>query len=125
MLIISGDDGVEDGPSPSHIDDHEILLKSHTGMFIGILLLAGVITSIVLFYFATGEGDYVKSGLIYWITDIVLQGFVSLTQCTCTSKVVSRPNNQCFFCCSSFPTMATAIAATLSIRPDYICVLDK
>ena len=76
LLFVYYTVGVEDVQSPRHGDDQEILSKSHTGMFIGILLLAGVITSIVLFYFANGDHDYVKSGLIYWTTDVVLQGFV-------------------------------------------------
>lgn len=45
-------------------------------MFVGILVLAGVITTVVLFYFSQSDSNFLQSTLIYYITDITLQGYV-------------------------------------------------
>jgi hypothetical protein len=49
-----------------------MLAKSHTGLFVGVLLLAAVLTCVVLFYFGIAVTDFKRSTQIYLVTDIVL-----------------------------------------------------
>ena len=70
LFIITGDDT----DTASLSSSQSMLAKSHSGVFIGFLLLAGVITCVVLFYFEIGVTNERRSTQIYLVTDVILHG---------------------------------------------------
>lgn len=65
---------VDESDLDSQLASRPMLAKSHSGVFLGVLLLAGVLTCVVLFYLGLAVTDFNRSILIYLVTDIVLHG---------------------------------------------------
>jgi len=70
-------EGEQPGDTSGTAGHHEenLLAKSHRGMFLGILLFAGSIISVVLFLFEVGQ-DADRAEYIYLISDMTIHALL-------------------------------------------------